>query len=65
MSTYRRKKHSIKGLGVYYLSSSSKLKPIFFTSGGNSISYVRIVVLLNGVGLRSSSHGINFSRYEL
>ena len=30
-------------------SSSNKLKPILFPEGGNSISYVRIVVSQNGV----------------
>ena len=30
-------------------SSSNKLKPILFPEGGNSISYVRVVVSKNGV----------------
>ena len=35
-------------------SSYSKSKPTLFPEGGNSISYVIIVVSLNGVDVRSS-----------
>ena len=45
--------------------SSSKLKITFLPEGGNSISYVRIVLSLNGVDVGSSLHGINLRRYEL
>ena len=38
--------------GIEKSSSFSKLKSILFTEGGNSILYVRIVVLLNGVDVR-------------
>ena len=50
--------------GIVRSLSSSKLKPTFFTEGGNSISYVRVFVSRNGVGVRSSSHGIKLRRYE-
>ena len=51
--------------GIVKSSSSSKLKPTFFPEGGNSISYVIIVVSLNGVDVRSISHGIKLRRSEL
>ena len=50
--------------GIVKSSSSSKLKPTFFSEGVNSISYVRIVVSQNVLDIRSSSHGIKFSGSE-
>ena len=51
--------------GIVKSSSSSKLKPTFFPEGGNSISYLIIVVSQNGVNVKSSLHGIKLSRSEL
>ena len=51
--------------GIVKYSSSSKLKPTFFPEGGNSISYMRIVVEQNRVDAGSSSHGIKLRRSEL
>ena len=51
--------------GIVKSSSYNKLKSTFFPEGGNSISYVVIVVSQNGVDVRSSSHGIKLRRYEL
>ena len=45
--------------------SFNKLKEIFLPVGGNSILYVRIFILQNGVDVISSSHGINLSGYKL
>ena len=43
-------------------SSSSKLKPTFFPEIGNAMSYVIIVVSLNGVDVRSISR-MNYEYY--
>ena len=43
-------------------SSFSKLKPTFFPEGGNSISYVIIVISLNVVYVKSSSRVIKLRR---
>ena len=51
--------------GILKYSSYNKLKPTSYPEGGNSISSVIIVVLMNGVDLRSSSHGIKLRRSEL
>ena len=50
--------------GIVKYSSSSKSKPIFFPEAVKSISYVRIVVLINAVDVISSSHVIKLRRYE-
>ena len=50
--------------GIVKSSSSSKLKPNLFPEVGNSMSYVIIVVSLNGVDLRSSTHEIRLRRFE-
>ena len=48
--------------GIVKYKLSSKLKPTLFPEGGDSISYVGIVLSLNGVDLRSCSHGIKLRR---
>ena len=48
--------------GMLKSSSSNKLKPILFPEEGTSISYVIIMVSLNGMEVRSSSQWIKFSR---
>ena len=50
--------------GIVKSSSSNELKTTLFPAGGNSISYVIIVVSQNGVDVRSSSHGIKLMRSE-
>ena len=50
--------------GIVKSSPSSKLKPIFFPEGGNSMSYVIMVSSLNGVDVISSLHGIRSRRSE-
>ena len=51
--------------GILKSSSFIKLKPTLFPEGYNSISYVIIVVSLNGVDVRLSSHGVKFRRSGL
>ena len=48
--------------GIVKSSSYSKLKPTLFSEGVNSLSYVRIVAILNVVGAISISDGIKLRR---
>ena len=49
---------------IVKFSLSSKLGPIFFPSGVNSISYVRIDLSKYREYVISFSHGIRLSRYD-